>query len=52
MDCFGSSTRDGMEESIGSSRTAKNMQPTINSYMVANAKAIACIAEWAGRQNG
>jgi hypothetical protein len=41
--------RDGMEESISGSRTAKNVRPTINSYMVANARAIARIAEWAGR---
>ncbi len=42
--------RDGMEESISGSRTAKNVRPTINSYMVANARAIASIARWAGRQ--
>jgi hypothetical protein len=41
--------RDGMEESISGSRTAKNVRPTINSYMVANARAIARIAEWAER---
>jgi hypothetical protein len=41
--------RDGMEESISGSRTAKNIRPTINSYMVANARAIARVAEWAGR---
>src|SRR5262249_27723365 len=31
---------DGMEESISGSRTAKNIRPTINSYMAANAMAI------------
>src|SRR5688572_12760273 len=36
--------RDGMEESISGSRTAKNIRPTINSYMFANAQAIAAIA--------
>jgi hypothetical protein len=36
--------RDGMEESISGSRTAKNIRPTINSYMFANARAIAEIA--------
>jgi hypothetical protein len=41
--------RDGMEESISGSRTLKNVRPTINSYMVANARAIAAIARLAGR---
>jgi hypothetical protein len=41
--------RDGMEESITGSRTAQNIRPTINSYMVANARAIAAIAAWANR---
>ncbi len=36
--------RDGMEESISGSRTARNIRPTINSYMVANAKAISSFA--------
>jgi len=36
--------RDGMEESISGSRNAKNLRPTINSYMFANARAIAAIA--------
>jgi len=36
--------RDGMEESISGSRTAKNIRPTINSYMFGNARAIAAIA--------
>jgi hypothetical protein len=40
--------RDGMEESISGSRTNKNLRPTINSYMFANARAIAAIAETAG----
>jgi hypothetical protein len=40
---------DGMEESISGSRTKKNIRPTINSYMAANARAIAHIATLAGR---
>jgi Trehalase len=40
---------DGMEESISGSRTQKNVRPTINSYMIANAQAIASIAKVAGR---
>ena len=40
--------RDGMEESISGSRTQQNIRPTINSYMAANARAIARIAELAG----
>jgi hypothetical protein len=40
---------DGMEESISGSRTAKNVRPTINSYMAANAEAIANIAALANR---
>jgi hypothetical protein len=43
--------RDGMEESISGSRTAKNVRPTINSYMAANARAIAEIARLAGRRD-
>ena len=43
--------RDGMEESISGSRTAKNIRPTINSYMAANARAISEIADLAGRQD-
>lgn len=39
--------RDGMEESISGSRTNKNLRPTINSYMFANAQAIAKIARLA-----
>lgn len=42
---------DGMEESISGSRTKKNIRPTINSYMVANAHAIAKIAELDGRSD-
>src|SRR4029077_7824261 len=42
--------RDGMEESISGSRTNKNARPTINSYMFANAKAIADIARLAGNK--
>ncbi|HEY5346101.1 MAG TPA: glycosyl hydrolase family 65 protein [Verrucomicrobiae bacterium] len=40
--------RDAMEESISGSRTNKNLRPTINSYMFANARAIAEIARLAG----
>jgi hypothetical protein len=40
--------RDGMEESISGSRIARNLRPTINSYMFANAQAIAKIARLAG----
>jgi alpha-L-fucosidase 2 len=40
--------RDGMEESISGSRTKKNVRPTINSYMAANAAAIATIAKRLG----
>ncbi|MEI6193761.1 MAG: glycosyl hydrolase family 65 protein [Verrucomicrobiota bacterium] len=43
--------RDGMEESISGSRTSKNLRPTINSYMFANAKAIADIARLAGNKS-
>ncbi len=43
--------RDGMEESISGSRSAKNQRPTINSYMYANAQAIARIATIAGRRD-
>lgn len=41
--------RDAMEESISGSRTAKNIRPTINSYMFANAQAIANIARLANK---
>ena len=43
--------RDGMEESISGSRHDKNVRPTINSYMIANGRAIASIAKLAGRQD-
>lgn len=36
--------RDAMEESISGSRTKKNVRPTINSYMYANAKAMVKMA--------
>jgi hypothetical protein len=42
--------RDAMEESISGSRTAKNIRPTINSYMFGNAQAIAKIARLAGNK--
>ena len=42
--------RDGMEESISGSRTERNLRPTINSYMFANARSIAAIARLAGNQ--
>jgi len=42
--------RDGMEESISGSRTAKNARPTINSYMYGNALAISKIADMAGEK--
>ncbi|MBN1362709.1 MAG: hypothetical protein JW993_19075 [Sedimentisphaerales bacterium] len=41
--------RDGMEESISGGRRVKNARPTINSYMYANALAIARIADLAGQ---
>ena len=40
--------RDGMEESISGSRRVHNARPTLNSYMAANAMAIAQVAEMAG----
>jgi len=40
---------DAMEESISGSRTNKNVRPTINSYMFANARAIADVSRLAGR---
>ncbi|HVT28102.1 MAG TPA: glycosyl hydrolase family 65 protein [Lacipirellulaceae bacterium] len=40
---------DAMEESISGGRDAKNIRPTINSYMAANANAISQIARLAGR---
>jgi hypothetical protein len=41
--------RDGMEESISGSRTARQARPTINSYMYANARSIASIARLADK---
>ena len=41
--------RDGMEESISGSRKAKNIRPTINSYMFGNSRAISAIAAMAGK---
>jgi hypothetical protein len=40
---------DGMESSISGGRRVKNVRPTINSYMYGNARAIAAIAEMAGK---
>jgi hypothetical protein len=40
---------DGMEESISGSRKHRNARPTINSYMYANALAIADVADSAGK---
>jgi len=40
---------DGMEESISGSRDARNLRPTLNSYMFGNARAIAAIAQLARR---
>ncbi|MBI5802485.1 MAG: glycoside hydrolase [Verrucomicrobia bacterium] len=41
--------KDGMEESISGSRTAQQPRPTINSYMTANARALAALAQLAQR---
>jgi hypothetical protein len=41
--------KDGMEESISGGRRVKNVRPTINSYMTANARSISRIAAMAGR---
>jgi len=40
---------DGMEESISGSRTNRNLRPTINTYMMANARAISLTAKLAGK---
>ncbi|MFT3786522.1 MAG: hypothetical protein QM770_10195 [Tepidisphaeraceae bacterium] len=40
---------DGMEESISGGRKARNVRPTINSYMQANAVALSKLAKLAGR---
>jgi hypothetical protein len=42
--------KDGMEESISGGRGVKNVRPTINSYMYANAKALSNIASLAGNR--
>jgi len=42
---------DAMEESISGGRKAKNVRPTISSYMYGNALAIAAIARLAGRDD-
>ncbi len=41
---------DGMEESISGGRHVRNVRPTINSYMYANAAALARIAQMAGQE--
>jgi hypothetical protein len=43
--------RDGMEESISGGRRVKNIRPTINSYMIGNARAITAVAEMAGQSD-
>ncbi len=43
--------RDGMEESVSGARKEENMRPTINSYMFANARALAEIADIAGNDS-
>lgn len=42
---------DAMEESISGSRKAKNIRPTINSYMYGNARALAAMARLNGRED-
>ena len=42
---------DGMESSISGGRRVKNLRPSINSYMYANATAITAIAALAGRED-
>jgi len=42
---------DGMEESISGGQRVKNARPTINSYMFGNAKALAEMAETAGKSD-
>jgi lysophospholipase L1-like esterase len=42
---------DGMEVSISGGRNVRNIRPTINSYMYANAKAISLIATLAGNSS-
>lgn len=41
--------QDGMEEQISGGRKVKNARPTINSYMIANARAISNIAQLSGK---
>ena len=41
--------KDAMEESISGSRTAKNIRPTINSYMLGNAQAVAAVSRLANK---
>lgn len=41
--------KDGMEESISGGRRVQNVRPTINSYMAANARAIAALARRDGQ---
>jgi hypothetical protein len=43
--------KDGMEESLSGGRRVKNARPTINSYMYANAKALAAMASIKGDTN-
>jgi neutral trehalase len=43
--------KDAMEESISGGRKDKNIRPTINSYMYANAKSLARMAELLGDAN-
>ncbi|WP_041536932.1 MGH1-like glycoside hydrolase domain-containing protein [Pseudopedobacter saltans] len=42
--------KDGMEESVSGSRVDKNMRPTINAYMYANAVALSTFADILGDQ--
>jgi hypothetical protein len=42
---------DGMEESISGGRREQNARPSINSYMYGNARALAVIAQAAGRDD-
>jgi hypothetical protein len=42
--------KDGMEETISGGRREKNARPSINSYMYGNAKALAAIADLAGKK--
>lgn len=42
---------DGMESSVSGGRKVRNIRPSINSYMFGNARAIASIAEFAGKKD-